>query len=296
MRKTCEEVMLNLIANPKAAKGKGKKLLKRVEERLRERGREFQTFVTSEKGEATALAGRLTTEGEREIVAVGGDGTVNDVLTGMICPEECTLGIITAGTGNDFAAAAGLGEGMSSLEKILENNPKPTDFIQFDDGRRSLNIAGLGMDVDILVRCERAKVFKGKIKYFLSLLKSLVSYRGVHMNVEVDGESSEHNALIAAVCNGKQLGGGIPLCPPAKIDDGDMELVVIDYPKRSKLFGALIKLMKGKVLSLPFAHRYSCDRAVIRPDGETTAQFDGELYPVTELAATLIKGRLKVFR
>lgn len=289
--------MLNFIVTPRALRGKkGKKLFRQVEERLNAWGGEYRIFHTERKGHATELARQLTEEGEREIVIMGGDGAVNDVLSGLTHTEEVSFGIIPAGTGNDFAASAKIPHGAAALDLILSTEAKPTDFIQFSDGLRSMNIAGLGIDVDILIRCEKGKVFRGKIKYFLSLLKSLLFYRGTNVRVSVDGKEEERNILIAAVANGKQFGGGIVLCPPAQIDDGMMELMVVDYPKRSKIPGALVKLMKGKILELPFAHRISCTEAKILPAAPCQAQYDGELYETRSLEATLMKHGIKMFR
>lgn len=291
-----ENEMLNVIVNPRSLRGTGKRLLEKIEERLCAWGGEYRIFRTEKQGQATELARQLTEEGERTIVAMGGDGTMNDVLSGLTHTDECSLGLIPAGTGNDFATSAHIPFGMDALELILTSEAKPTDYIQFDDGRRSLNIAGLGIDVDVLQRCERMKGFHKKVKYFLSLLVSLVKYRGSTVSVETEGETTVCNALIAAVCNGKYLGGGIPLCPPAEVADGKMDLIVVDCPARRKILPALIKLMKGKILSLPFAHHTVCDRAVITPNNRTIAQYDGELREADGLAATIVKGKLKMFR
>lgn len=286
--------MLHLIARP-PKKNKDEKLLNEIERRLGAAA-EYRLHYTGGKGGGAEIARELTRSGETELVVVGGDGSLNDVLTGISDPARCTLGLIPAGTGNDFASSANIPKGLEALGLIVNGTPKPTDFIAFSDGRRSLNIAGLGIDADILMRCERMKRLHAKSKYFFSLIASLIKYRGSSVTVSVNGTEYTSNALIAAFCNGKQLGGGIPLCPVAQIDDGKMDLVVVDCPKRSKIPGALIKLMQGKVLTLPFARRYSCESAVVTPSVPCTAQYDGELGEAVTLHATLVHGQLKMFR
>ncbi len=288
--------MLNFIVNPAHLRGKVKNIIQTIETRLTELGREFKIHKTKEKGDAGRFAAQISAEGESTIIAVGGDGMMNDVLSGIVHPENTIFGLIPAGTGNDFSAAANIPYGEKALDLIVNGDPKYTDYIQFDDGKRTMNIAGIGIDVDILIRCEKMKLVRGKGKYFLSLLSSLMKYRGSKITVEVDGEKREINAMISAVCNGKQLGGGIPLCPIANVGDGKMELIYVEYPKRSKLLGALIQLMKGKLLELPFAHHVLCERAVITPESRCMAQYDGELYEADSLAATLVSGKLKMFR
>lgn len=283
--------MIHLIAKP--LKGKKAKLLDKIGQRLSEAGEEFRFHFTESKGDATKLARELTAS-PCLLIVVGGDGTLNDVLNG-IEPENCTLGLIPAGTGNDFATAAKIPKGLPALELILNGAPLATDFLEFSDGRRSLNIAGLGIDVEILARCERMKHFHAKSKYFLSLLAALFHFRGTEMKIRAGGEEIEGNFLIAAACNGKEFGGGIPICPIADIQDGKLDLVYVDCPKRIKIPFALIKLMRGKVLELPIAHHIRCEEAELSIKAPFTAQYDGELY-WAERFCVRVRSGLRMFR
>lgn len=290
--------MLNIIVYEKALKRKGRKLLETVKTRLDGAGEEYRIHLLRKAGTASDATLRLTQAGERQIVAFGGDGTVNEVLNGISDPENCELGLIPAGTGNDFAGAAKIPKGIAALELILKGEPKPTDFIQFDDGRRSLNIAGMGIDVDILLRCARKKGGGSKMKYFTSLISSLIHYRPIALDVTADGgEVVHYQSLIACVCNGYQFGGGIPICPDAVIDDGKMELLVADCPPRYKIPAALVKLMRGKLLTLPIAHKVSCTSArIASAEGNALAQYDGEIKECESLTARIVSGKLKMFR
>ncbi len=288
--------MLHFIVNPRSLRGKSKGLLEKIEARLKAEQREYVLHKTEKKGDATAYAREISGTAGETIVAIGGDGMANDVLCGIIDPATVTFGLIPAGTGNDFAVSGNIPHGMAALELILKSEPKYTDYLQFDDGHRSLNVAGQGIDVDILERCDRMKVFRGKSKYFLSLIATLFRYAGNRVEIEVDGKKWQTNSMIVSFCNGRVFGGGIPICPPAEIADGKMELVVVDCPKRSKLLGALVKLMKGKLLTLPFAHRFSCERAVVTPLSSHSAQFDGEVYPVESLGVSIVTQKLLMYR
>lgn len=285
--------MYYFIAKP--SEGKKAKLMKALRARLDEAGVSYRFDVTQRKGEERELAERYSQEENAVIVAVGGDGMLNGVLSGLRDPSRCVLGVIPAGTGNDFAAAAWIPYGEKALDLILAGASKPTDYIEFSDGKRSMNIAGMGIDVDILVRCDRKKRFRAKSKYFLSLLSSLLHYRGSRMTIRANGESYAGNFLIAAICNGSRFGGGIPICPPAVIDDGKLEIVYADCPSRIKIPFALIKLMKGKILDLPFAHRITCEAAEFEAEPPITAQYDGELFAAEKFSAKVGKG-LKMFR
>ncbi len=286
--------MFYVIAKPLKKKKAG--LHGEIKARLTEAGIPFEFHVTSRKGEGKELAARFSVRENAVLIVVGGDGTLNDVLSGIADPKTCTLGLIPAGTGNDFAAAASIPYGIAALDLIFKGEPQFTDFLAFSDGRRSMNIAGIGIDVDILQRCERKKHFTARSKYFFSLVSALFHYRGAEMKICANGEETEGRYLISVVCNGRQFGGGIPICPPAVIDDGKLELVYVDCPSRWKIPFALIKLMRGKLLTLPIAHRQTCEEAELIPRSLCTAQYDGELYDAERLKVTVVHRELKMYR
>lgn len=290
--------MLDFIVYEKSLNKKGRKLLASVESRLKECGEEYRIHISNKAGGAIELAKSLTEAGADKLVVFGGDGTLNEVLNGICDPAACALGLIPAGTGNDFSVAAKIPKGIDALDLILNGELKPTDYIQCDDGNRSINIAGMGIDVDILQRCARKKRGGKKSKYFFSLLSSLAHYKAIELEVSADGgEVVHYKSLIACVCNGSQFGGGIPMCPDAVIDDGKLELVVADCPPRYKIPSALIKLMRGKILTLPITHRVSCTSArIITRTGDSVAQYDGEIKACESLTAEIVSGKLKMFR
>ncbi len=283
--------MLHLIINPNSKKTK--KHLGALEERLRAEQVPYEIHAGEGKEGTRRIAGELS-KSPVTIVAVGGDGMLNDVLSGISVMENVTLGLIPLGTGNDFAAAADIPAGVKALDLILHGEPRPTDYIECGGGMRSMNIAGLGIDVDILERCYRLGG-NDKSKYFRSLLAALRSYKGQHVRVTADGETFEEVAFIAAVCNGKKFGGGIPICAPAEIGDGKLDLVVIGCPKRSRLPLLLFKLMRGKILSEPIARHILCEAACIEQEGEFV-QLDGELIRSNVLNARIEHGKLNMYR
>lgn len=286
--------MLNVIVNSKVRNMK--KLVAEIDRRIREHGAACRFFYSAKRGDAGKYARSLTAAGQTELLVVGGDGTVNEAVSGLYDPSAVKLGIIPAGTGNDFAEAVGIPHGAKAVELVFSQEAKLTDYIECGT-RRSLNIAGTGIDVEILRRCERMKHGGRKGKYFRSLLATLFGYRGSKLCVTVGGETREYNALIAAVCNGKYLGGGIPLCPVAEVDDGQMELIVVDCPPRRKLLPALLRMMRGKLLSETETHHIPCRTAsVLSPEGKLFVQYDGEIFEEEALNACLVSGRLRIWR
>lgn len=286
--------MFNVIVNAHA-RHIGK-LVAAMEERFRAHGTQYRIFYTERKGDAGKYARSLSAAGGKSFVVVGGDGTLNEVVSGLADPGSCILGLIPAGTGNDFAASMRIPQGIRALDLILEGEPQPVDYIECGS-RRSINIAGTGIDVEILRRCAGMRFGTDRGKYFRSLVATLLRYRGTRLSVTVNGETKEYFALIAAVCNGRQLGGGIPLCPAAEPADGQLDLVVVDSPKRRKLLFELIRLMRGRLLERPITHHILCDAATISsPDGPIFVQYDGEIEQTAALEARLVSGKLKMYR
>lgn len=288
------EIVFNIIVNCHARRVK--KLIAAMEARLRAHGAQYRFFYTQREGDAGKYAYSLSAAGGTEFIVVGGDGTLNEVVSGLFDPSVCTVGLVPAGTGNDFAASMNIPHGIRALDLILNGTPQPVDYIECGT-RRSINIVGTGIDVEILRRCARMRVGTNKGKYFRSLVATLFHYRGTKLTVTVGGETKEYFALIAAVCNGKQFGGGIPICPVADAADGQLELVIVDSPKRRKIVFELIRLMRGKLLERPITHHISCSEALITsPDGNLFVQYDGEIEEAEALNAHLVAGKLRMYR
>ena len=269
--------MYYVISNPTAGKRGNKYCLGLTTKFFDEKGVDYEVYETTRRGEAKDIAERLTSEGKTELVVVGGDGTLHEVLNGIVNPTECKIGLIPAGTGNDFADAMKIPrDPEKAAELILKGETKPTDYLEMD-GVRCMNVAGMGIDVDILEECQRGKM-KGKAKYFLSLLKCMFKFKGLDVSYEKNGEKIEEKVLITAVCNGSQFGGGLKVCPGAVIDDNKMEVVVVRHIKGVfKLLRALLQLMKGKITSYHLTdHFYAESLKVSAPP--CTVQLDGELY------------------
>ena len=194
--------MYDLIINPHASRGKAAKKAQKVIGILNEKGVEFAAHYTAREKEAIEIAKELSEKGATDIIALGGDGTLNEVLNG-IDPEKVNLGLIPCGTGNDFAAAAKIPlDTEKALDIILNDSPKSTDYMVCG-GVRGINVIGTGIDVDILKRCRRARFFKGKLQYVISLIVSLMKFKFYKFKIVRGEQTEEKDALIACVGNGR---------------------------------------------------------------------------------------------
>ena len=287
--------MFHVIYNPVAGKKKALKNLEIVERLFRERQVEYEVHQSCDVHDAESIARRLTEDGATDLIVLGGDGTMHEVLNGIQDPTNCRLGLIPSGTGNDFAGKAGISlNAEEAVFTILDGEAKDTDYLEVG-GVRCMNVAGFGIDVDVLERCQRGKL-KGKIKYLLSLIQSLFAYKGIKATFEKDGETQTRDILIATTCNGSQFGGGIQICPAAEIEDGKMDVVMVDcIGGVFKIINAFMQLMKGKVLEYPLTTYFRCEKIRFTPEKPCMVQLDGEVYNGLDFEVEIKKG-LKFYR
>ena len=291
--------MLHIILNPRAGKGRTVKFREALEQCLKSAGADYRFYETRGRRDAIEIAGRLSSgagEDRIDLVAMGGDGTLNEVLNGIADPSRVRLGIVPCGSGNDFAATAGIPdtpEGVADL--LLRGKARFTDYLECG-GIRGINAIGTGIDVDILRRYNRMKLLRGSAAYLASLILTLFTFRPKRFVELADGGELPHRAMIACVGNGRRIGGGICVCPEAVIDDGLMDIVILDDIPRLHYPGSLIKLMQKRILELPTTRFRRDSRLRIRSDAPMPIQIDGEIYEGLPFDVRVVTGQLQVYR
>ncbi|MBQ7408587.1 MAG: diacylglycerol kinase family lipid kinase [Clostridia bacterium] len=286
--------MIDFIINGKAGSGKSLRAKNKLIQLLEQKNIEYKIHLTEYQKHATQIAKDLCANGATTIVAVGGDGTVNEVLNGI--DLNVNFGIIPLGSGNDFVTSAKIPTDVeAALDIVLTQTAKPTDFLVCD-GIRGLNVIGTGIDVEILERCSTYKLLKGKLQYFVSLVVSLFKFNFYNCKIKRDGELKDTSAMIICCCNGGEFGGGIPICPDSNVADGQMEFIYVTKMNKAKMVSYLIKLMQGKILEQEFCHRVKQDEVQVVFDNPISIQIDGEIYRGIKFDIHIEKGKLKLFR
>lgn len=288
--------MLHIIINEKYLNNKKSlKKFNRALEVFNKADREYVIHKTESKGQAGEITAEITSGTGNCVVAVGGDGTLHDILNGFKDFENNALGIIPLGTGNDFAECAGIPLNPEKAAELIVNTaPSPIDFIELSSGLRSLNSVGMGIDVDVLNRAYVGKS-KKKSKYLRSLIVCLLNFKSYNYTVKYDQKVEEHCGLIGAVGNGKQFGGGIKLFPDADIADGYLDLFVVDFISKFRILGAFIKLMTGRVNKIKQATAVKTKEVEFVPHGKYTIQADGELYDNVIIKARVSDSKLRLY-
>ena len=288
--------MYHFIVNLTAGKGKTKKAAAEIEEHMKAEGIPYALHESKYPGNAIELARNISCENVN-IVGIGGDGTFNEILNG-IDTQKAVLGFIPAGVGNDFARAAGFSKKpLEALADILKGRIVNVDYLDVgskENMRRCLNVAGTGLDIDVLQRFERKKN-KTKFQYYTSLITSLMKFKGYDIEMTLDGGTTSHNAFIAAVANGQYFGGGMKISPNSDIYDGKLDIVLIHMAKRRKIPGMLLKFLRGKHLDLAATKTFKADCVSIKCLQNDFVNIDGELLRGLEFTAKVVPGGLKMF-
>lgn len=289
--------MIYVLANRKRTSGKKQEALNAVKNVFDKNGLDYEIIFTEKRGEAKALTQKITSDGNHNVLVImGGDGTLHDVINGFCDFENNSVAVIPVGTGNDFAECAKIPKDPGKAAGLVINGEaRAIDYIQLSSGLRSLNAIGAGIDVDVLKRTYSGKS-KGKSKYLKALISSLIHFKSCNFTVRYNGIEEKRFGLIAAIGNGRQIGGGIKLFPEARLDDGYLDLFIVDYLSKPKILGAFLKLMRGKVNKIKGATAVKVKSAEFIMDADNyTVQAEGELYDNIPVNAEVVAGKFKIY-
>jgi len=233
------------IVNPAAGKGKGARVAFGLASELGASGLRVDVVSTPGPGEAARLASHAVEEGYERVIAVGGDGTANEVANGLV-DTGVALGLYPIGSGNDFARALGYPRQRKKIGAFLaQATPRRIDVGEVN-GRVFLNAAGVGIDGHVAERIiASARVVGPTLGYFVGALVSIATYRPRQMRVTIDGATREGRMLVVVAANGTHFGSGMHVAPSARLDDGLLDIVVGGDLSRWASLVALAKLYRG---------------------------------------------------
>ncbi len=282
--------MINIIANIRSGKGLGLKSLKKVTAYLADNALDYTLYVTNYKGHATEITQSVSANGGT-IIAMGGDGTFHEVLNGIVDVEHTKVGFIPAGRGNDFARSAGFSlNPIRALKTILKGHTRKIDYIQIGN-KRCLNVSGTGLDVKVL---EIADQSKNTLSYLNSLIYCLNHFKTYRAVISTDGkEQKTYDCIMIGVCNGIAFGGNMRISPLSKVDDGFLDVIVIEMPKDGKVMKLVPKFTKGKHLDLPVTTHIRCKTVKIQSDAPI--ELDGEIYYDLPFDCKIVEKGLAVY-
>lgn len=266
------------IVNPVAGGGRPKTIIPIIENRMKENNIEFNIINTTRPKEAIKIA-EENVDRYSVIVAVGGDGTINEVAKGLINSKRGTLGIIPGGTGNDMSKSLGLSQDPNeAIDAIVQNITKSMD-IGSVNGIPFLNIASIGFDAETVRNTEGIKKkIKGKIAYILGVITTLLIYRKRQVSLIIDDKEISRNFLLLAVGNGSFYGGGMKILPMAEIDDGYFHICIIKDISNLKILFLFPSIFKGNHLKYKkYIDIFKAKKVIVRNESNVIINLDGEL-------------------
>ncbi len=276
-----------VVVNPRSGNGRTGREWKQIERSLLTVYPRMAVAFTQKRGQATALVRAALREGHQEIVAIGGDGTINEAVNGMFAGgapanPDAVFAFVTSGTGGDFRKSFGIEAGAEAAIARL----KTASVRTCDVGRVScltargaptvryfINIASFGMSgliVDAVNRARIAKLFGGSFAFAFHSAAAMLRYKNTPLRIMVDGVDDEIATIATvAIANGQYFGGGMRVAPDANVDDGLFDVVVMGGAPKGTSLAKMNLIYTGEHINKPHVRVLHGQRVVVAPVAET---------------------------
>jgi diacylglycerol kinase (ATP) len=289
-----------MIVNPVSGRGAGARAVTMIEQMLREYHLDFDLALTERPWHAAELTQQAAANGFDIVVAVGGDGTANEVLNGLMLAkragsEGVAMGALSVGRGNDFAFSVGVPHDLAEGCRALAQDRRRVIDVGwatgglYPEGRYFGNGVGIGFDAVVGFEAVKLKRLSGFPSYIVAALKTIfLYYRAPLVKIEYDGQTITQRSLMVSTMNGRRLGGGFKMVPHDKMDDGLFDLTVAQQVSRAHIFALIPKFLQGTQATDPAVKIVQARRIVVTAlEGVLPAHADGETFSVEGKQVTL---------
>ena len=261
-------------------------------------------------GHAIELARQASEEGYDRIIAMGGDGTVHEVVNGIMqAPEDKRpiLGVVPVGSGNDFAHGISASKNSNqALKRALNGEVSTVDLglMTDENGRKEYfdNTLGIGFGAIVTIRSHKLPILRGFLMYLAAVIQTIIlDHNPMKMQIETDEQKWEQNVIYLVLCNGPREGGGFLIAPDAKIDDGIIHYAMITDVSRPMMFRIVPEVMKGTHGRFKQVRMGTCRKFALTANRPLYIHADGEIFsgPGTDIHKVCIEilpNALKVVR
>lgn len=306
--------MYNFIVNPHAGSGRGRRIWKAVARYMDSHNIEYEVFMTQGIGDARSVARKLTENHSQPgyLIAVGGDGTMNEVLDGVSFHAPLSLGYIPAGSGNDLARSLRM---PKSVLKCLKKQLTPRHFTMIDYGvlsygnrelshRRFLVSAGIGYDASVCqdaltsgCRQRLSRIGLGRLSYIILGIRQFFKCKSSKGYIILDGvKKVEFNNILFISCHIQPSeGGGFLFAPNADGCDGKMNICVVSHGAKAKLIPVLLSALAGRKGRQKGIRSYECREISIHTEAALPVHADGECCGLqTDIQAGCIARKVRM--
>lgn len=299
---------LTVIVNPHAGRRRVAQEVPELERALRARGLAYTLLHTEGRGDATGYAREALEAGSRFLVAVGGDGTVHEVVNGMMGEQgplvpDAVLGVVAAGSGCDFIRTFGLpGDATRACYHLTGDNVYPLDVGRITyttvsggtDVRYFVNVAEAGLGAAVAARAERMSPRFGQSKYFFAFWRTLPGFRLANVRVVADRRTYEGPAYLVVVGNAQYYGGGMRISPRSYPGDGALDVLVFEGPKTDS-FTLLPKIYRGEHLPHDHIEELRARASLtIEADRALPIEADGEVLGTTPATIEVVPHAIRM--
>ena len=288
------------IINPAAGdRNRTKQYKAAIRQVCRERGVNYRIYVSTAPGDCERAAREAALAGMPvRIYACGGDGTLNEVVSGAAGFPNAAVSVFSGGSGNDFVKLFSEPKAFFDLNRLMDCDETEFDLIRCND-RLSLNICSVGLDARIgtdVASYKRIPLLSGFRAYAVSAIINTVRGVAEHYVVEVNGHTLDEEHTLVCVCNGRYYGGGFNPVPQADPSDGLLDVLVVKKVSRLKVLEVIGKYKAGRYQELPDLVRYFRAREItVRCDKPTAVNLDGELLTAQNITFRLAKEKIRFF-
>lgn len=285
--------MIAIILNETAASGKAARQLGAIENYLAETDTHCSVLRTQYPGHATLLARRCAEEGFETVFSMGGDGLAQEVARGLY-GTATPMGILPAGTGNDFAKALSLPRNpLQALKQALAAKPRRID-VGLINGEVFLNIVGTGFDIQTLLWAHKFKFLgRGMISYLFGAICAVATFKPIRMEMTFDDEPLSQAITVITAANGQYFGGGMHVAPQASVTDGFLDVFYVDALPRLMIPFLLPRLIGGTAAALKVSHTRRCKKITLKSAGQIM-DVDGEFFPSDEVTIEIAEKSLQM--
>jgi diacylglycerol kinase (ATP) len=271
--------VLLFIVNPVSGNGRGREVWKYVKQELERKQIPYRVEFTKHSGHARELTRNSISPDLQAIVVIGGDGTIHEVGNNLI-DTKVPLGLIPAGTGNDFALAHKIPfDPIIALDRVLKHQVRCMDTADLGE-RNMISFMGIGFDGKVAEKVNQSawKQYLYRLTYALGAIQVLRSFQPTNLSLSVDGNLYEYdNVWLVAITNTPNYGGGMKICPDATMDDGQLDICCVRNITPSQFLRILLSVYKGNHVSHPSVNLHRGKEVSIWSDKPITSHADGEI-------------------
>lgn len=289
-----------LIINPKAGKKQALEVADTVSGLLGDAGIQTEKLISLQPGGTREIAEALDLEHWDGVVAVGGDGTLFEVINGLLATSDSLtipVGQIPVGTGNSFSRDLGIESVQDAVALIVRGNVRKIDLGHFSSDAGDFyfaNLLGAGFVSNVAYRARKYKAL-GSLSYLLGIIEEVIGLKSTPVTLEIDGRVIERECVFVEICNSRFTGGNMMMAPNAEIDDGLLDVVILNKVSRGTLLKLLPTIFTGKHVEAPSVELFRGRTILLRSESPLALTPDGETFGQTPIDVTVHHRKLEMF-